>query len=295
MYKVKFPGRSDQSNEHLVNFSLPFPCEVHMNYPRFKKWEKPLDFINKKIFRVLTHYTEAKPLKAGKDYLIKFSKYFDLILTNDEELFNIKNVYPKICLFGGHVPSLSPSNPVYPKYFSISNLYSAGSTSFLKFADQQEFEGYEIRKLIWKKKGQITIPKKFYTSLLREPNVPDINPYNYELKDKLMESMFSVVIENTFEDNWFTEKLIDCFRNYTLPIYFGCKNIGNFFDKRGIIIPSSVDDAIKKINLLNEESYYLLSKYIIKNFLIANQYVSHTDLMTKYIIEGKSWLESKFI
>ena len=33
-------------------------------------------------------------------------------------------------------------------------------------------------------------------------------------------------------------------RTYTIPIYFGCKNIGKYFDVRGMIIRKDVDDAI---------------------------------------------------
>ena len=293
MYKISFPGRNDEDNDQLVNISLPFPCEVHLNYPRFKRWQRPLRKIKHKKFRVLTHYTEAIPLKSGRENLLKYANYFDLILTNQEDLFDLDNVYPEICLFGGNVPALSPKNPSYSKEFSVSNLYSAGTTSALKFADSNIFAGYEIRKKLWEKKVQIKIPKSFYTSSFREPNVEDLNPYNFEFKDEIMKSMFSLVIENSIEEHFFSEKLIDCLRTYTVPIYFGCKNIGKYFDVRGMIIPKDVDDAIYKINKLNNNSYFLMSKFVAKNFLLAAKYTSHTNLMTKYILDGKYWLENK--
>ena len=46
---------------------------------------------------------------------------------------------------------------------------------------------------------------------------------------------YSVVIENIREPNYFTEKIVDCFASGTVPIYWGCPNIGQFFDVRGII------------------------------------------------------------
>ena len=219
MYKISFPGRNDEDNDQLMNISLPFPCEVHLNYPRFKRWQKPFRNIKNKKFRVLTHYTEAIPLKSGRENLLKYADCFDLILTNEEDLFDIDNVYPKICLFGGNVPSLSPKNPVIQR-FSISNLTSAGTTSSLKFADSNIFEGYSIRKKIWEKKDLIEIPKRFYTSSFREPDVEDLIPTNKNL-DEIMKSMFSLVIENSIEENFFSEKLLDCLRTYTIPIYFG--------------------------------------------------------------------------
>ena len=108
-----------------------------------------------------------------------------------------------------------------------------------------------------------------------------------------MKSMFSLVIENSIEENFFSEKLLDCLRTYTIPIYFGCKNIGKYFDVRGMIIPKDVDDAIYKINKLDKNSYFLMSKFVTKNFLLGAKYISHTNLMTKYILDGKYWLENK--
>ena len=295
MYRVTFPGRKEGSNEHLINMTLPFPCEVHLNYPRFKWWRKGNKNFLKDRFRVLTLYTESVPLKAGIECVKKNLNNFDLILTNNEKFFEIDKVYPSICTFGGTVPSLSPLNPVFPKTFSISNLYSAGATSKLKWSDPMEFDGYKLRELFWKNKELIKIKKNFYTSSKREPNVPDKNPYPYSYKDEIMESMFTLVIENTFESNWFTEKIIDCFRTYTVPVYFGCKNITQYFNKDGMILPTSMDDAINKINSLNEYSYEKMGNAIIDNFLRAKRYNSHMDLMTRYILEGKDWLENSHI
>jgi hypothetical protein len=46
---------------------------------------------------------------------------------------------------------------------------------------------------------------------------------------------FAVIIESVRRDYYFTEKLIDCLSVGTIPIYWGCPSIDNFFDARGII------------------------------------------------------------
>ncbi|GAB4307317.1 MAG: hypothetical protein Kow0058_19170 [Roseovarius sp.] len=46
---------------------------------------------------------------------------------------------------------------------------------------------------------------------------------------------YSVVIENVRERNFFTEKLIDAVLCRTVPIYWGCPNIGDFMDVSGMI------------------------------------------------------------
>ncbi|OIQ45258.1 MAG: hypothetical protein BM558_04615 [Roseobacter sp. MedPE-SW] len=46
---------------------------------------------------------------------------------------------------------------------------------------------------------------------------------------------YSVVIENVQEPNYFSEKLIDAILCETVPLYWGCPNIADFFQGEGII------------------------------------------------------------
>lgn len=55
-------------------------------------------------------------------------------------------------------------------------------------------------------------------------------------QDGLAPYKFSVVIENTQEPNYFTEKIVDAVLCETVPIYWGCPNIAEFFDPSCIII-----------------------------------------------------------
>lgn len=48
-------------------------------------------------------------------------------------------------------------------------------------------------------------------------------------------SMFHLVVENVSQRDYFTEKLLDCLLTLTLPIYWGCPNLGEYFDLQGII------------------------------------------------------------
>ena len=46
---------------------------------------------------------------------------------------------------------------------------------------------------------------------------------------------YSVVIENMPERNYFSEKLVDAVLCETIPIYWGCPNLRDFFDPEGVI------------------------------------------------------------
>jgi hypothetical protein len=86
--------------------------------------------------------------------------------------------------------------------------------------------------------------------------VEDLNPYPYESKMKLFESMFTLVVENSAEKNYFSEKIVDAFRTYTVPIYYGCTNIGSYFDTDGIMQFSTAEQFLACVNKLTEDDYW---------------------------------------
>ena len=92
-------------------------------------------------------------------------------------------------------------------------------------------------------------------------------------KEPLFDSQFHICIENSKQNNYFTEKLIDCFVTKTIPIYWGCPNLHKFFDLSGIIIANSLDEIIEKCNSLTPETYEKMKEGIEKNFELAQQYV----------------------
>ena len=53
--------------------------------------------------------------------------------------------------------------------------------------------------------------------------------------EALAQYAFSIAIENSQQDTYFTEKLIDCFSTGTVPIYWGTRKISEYFDMRGVI------------------------------------------------------------
>lgn len=84
-----------------------------------------------------------------------------------------------------------------------------------------------------------------------------------EIKDKeegLCDYMFSVAIENS--NQYFSEKLLDCFLTGTIPIYYGTPSVGKWFNLDGMII---LEDGFD-IESLTEEMYYSKMEAIKDNF-----------------------------
>ena len=72
----------------------------------------------------------------------------------------------------------------------------------------------------------------------------------------------------------FTEKIIDCLVTGTVPIYWGCGNIGNYFDKRGFLEFNSVDEFKGMIEKLNLETYNNMLPFIKNNFELSLIYTN---------------------
>jgi len=101
-----------------------------------------------------------------------------------------------------------------------------------------------------------------------------------EIADKeegLCDYMFSVAIENGEYETYFTEKLLDCFATGTIPVYLGAPDIGDHFNKDGIIdlteefevseeIYYSKMDAIKE-NLEKAKEMEVLEDFIYRRYL----------------------------
>lgn len=81
--------------------------------------------------------------------------------------------------------------------------------------------------------------------------IPDkwdgIAPYKYHL-----------AIENSSYYNYFSEKLSDAFLSESYPIYFGCKNIFDYFPKNSmtLIDINNPDEAIDKIKRVIDGNYF---------------------------------------
>lgn len=104
---------------------------------------------------------------------------------------------------------------------------------------------------------------------------PDIH-YAHKKKTEAMNPyMFSVVVENFVGNTYFTEKITDCFANGVVPIYYGTKNILNYFDGNGIIF---LDENFK-IEDITIDLYYSKMESIKNNLEIIRKMPSADDIL----------------
>lgn len=144
------------------------------------------------------------------------------------------------------------------------------------------FPGVEGHALRYKAYfSQEFFPKNcvFFRSSHVKPPMPAINNNPFMGNDFfggkwcLFETFqFGIQIENSRQTNWFSEKLLDCIITKTIPIYWGCPNISEFFDTTGWIFFDNVPELITKIEALTPDYYSKYTDVIEKNYLTALEY-----------------------
>ena len=192
------------------------------------------------------------------DYIKNNLMKFDYILTHEKTLLD-KGFNTKFVPFGCcWIPE--DNQKIYEKSKNVSTISSSKS-----FTD-----GHKLRhKVIQKFGNKMDVFGRGYS------------PIEFRLEG-LKEYRFSVVIENCKRDYWFTEKLIDCFMTGTIPIYWGCPSIGDFFNTDGMLIFDNLEDLEKILDGCNEEMYNSKLSHIKSNFNLAKNYLLPDEFVYQF-------------
>ena len=192
----------------------------------------------------------------------KYKNFFDIIITFDEEILKLSQSVFHLPYFGRAWVPDSPD--LKKKEFIISYLTTRKNLT----------PAHKLRINIWNKQNLIIIPKKMFVSY----NCPTDKIFENNIlmkkgsgKKILFDGiMFSIIIENSDQNNYITEKLLDCLIQKTIPIFWGCKNIDKFFNTKGFIKFKDENDIFNIINNLTEDDYYSRIEYIEENYKIAS-------------------------
>lgn len=222
-------------------------------------WRDPLIPLVQKYFHCYTH-------------LLTYQQ--ELLDSNPKaRLFHFPNTWVK-----GYAPK--------KKEFSVSTV--VGGKNF------PQLEGHALRHELWRNRDKINVPKRFYLSGNAEHfhNFVrfDEADYTNELvlgasKEPLFDSMFHICIENTSTNNFFTEKIIDCFQTKTVPIYYGCPNIGEYFNVKGIMKVKNVADIINTCNILSKGYYYHLLPILEENYQLSLKWCDQMEQLKNGIVK----------
>lgn len=222
-------------------------------------------------------YVQVEPnaILDVEEYLIQNRKKYHTIFTFNQNVLNScsnsrKYIYGTTFIEKEYYQNVDVSK----KSFSISSL--SGSKLY------PNAPGHKLRQTLYHSQERFsTFPITFYRSLVQLPHLADYgkNPFINNKTELFETHQFAIVIENSRQTNYFTEKIMDCLLTKTIPIYWGCPNISEFFDTTGWIIveTESVDEFMKKMEAITDGYYERYSHIVEANFLKAQKY---TDLMT---------------
>jgi hypothetical protein len=230
-------------NKHILSEFKDKPISI------FNDYTPTIEELNINPINILI-IQEPNQLFGLHDWAIQNKNYFSCILTWGQDILD-KCENALLLPFG---TTFLHSNDEY-KQMAFNN--KKLETSFM-CGPKHLIEGHFLRHKIYNRKSEITTPTKWL--------------FSGDKKPCFGESMFHLTIENSKNQNYFTEKIIDAFITKTIPVYWGCPNIEEFFDIRGMYVFENENEAIAIINSLTEEDYYSKKEYIEKNYQTAIYY-----------------------
>ena len=199
---------------------------------------------------------------AYKHALIAKDK-FDYIFTHDQGLLDNDPKFVK------NVLGTSWINDEYAKIYKKSKMLSHIAS------DKKWSRGHNLRHIV----GEAIKSRykaDYWGSAYKK----------FDLKtEALADYRFSITIMNAKHEHYFTETLVDTFRCGTVPIYWGCDNIGDFFNAKGILNFDTGPELFEILNNLSEGLYLDMMPYIEENYEIAKKYVCVDDIIAENIIK----------
>jgi hypothetical protein len=190
---------------------------------------------------------------------------YDLVLTSDPDLHGSRYVHAHPCLttmlpdsYDDLIAAVPPTKTATLSWVTSHLRILPGHRARMEFLEQL------------RPKVPFDLFGRGFTSI--ENKAEGLIPYRY-----------SIAFENWCSPFYWSEKLTDCFLTWTVPIYYGCSRVHDFFPEKSIVLFDPRDpDAIARIehfletdvyedrlDALNEARRLFLDRYQFFPFLAA--------------------------
>lgn len=216
-------------------------------------WDDSLSILGKNYKKFFLPKIEPEPFTPME---FKKKKFITTVLSNKKSLGLFKFLSPfKKDLYEERRRAVG----YFDKNASFSfDLYGYGWNSPAKFSFREYVFGYEKYKSY---AGEVDQQKKYML----------INNYKYYL-----------AFENAAASGYITEKIFDCFKSGTVPIYLGAPNISKYIPKETFI------------DMSKYKNYEDLHNYL--NSINADKYNSYLKAAKKFLFDKRSdvWFQNYF-
>jgi hypothetical protein len=160
---------------------------------------------------------------------------------------------------------------LFPNFY-----YYPWGTSFLKKEDQIFHPKTKNTSIIASSKGAVVGQRLRHTIIERYgakfDGIKQGEPREYKLP-WMRDYRFSVAVENSIVDGYFTEKIVDCFRAGTIPIYWGDPSVADIFNPEGVLFFQNLEELDNILDNATEEFYNERYEAVKDNYDIAEKYI----------------------
>lgn len=237
------------------------------------------NFGDKSSFRVL-HQIEPPEVLNCVDKIIANHKFYDLILAWNTRILDAcpnARLFPQgVCTWMeyGYKPWMDMN---VPKQMECDETKKEFKVSFLTSA-KTFAPGHAFRHQIYNRLPG-GIGKMKINKFMSPPWIPD-------KRQILDDYQFTITPQNAYHVNWFDDKIIDSLVAKTIPLYWGCPNISDYFNMDGIIHFNNYEELLSKLSSLTPTYYAEHYDAVKDNFQRAMSYVHVWSRMDKEISDG---------
>ena len=267
--KAPFQKSNNKLLISLVDKTFPHGKTV-MNY-NFTNFQSPIEWDRKKLDHDIICFTDFTLNDVDKysnkikiallieppsifpqiyEYVQKINNKFDYVFTFNQELLDKGENYVFYPYGGCWVEE------------HLQQIYSKSKNVSIIASSQNRTQGHKLRHEVISK----------YNTMIDGIYGKAYKPLDLKI-DGLKDYRFQIVIENCQMKNYFSEKIVDCFVTGTIPIYWGCSNINEFFNIGGIFTFSSLEELDSILRLIDGKVYQNKLEFVKKNFEIAKKYM----------------------
>jgi hypothetical protein len=245
---------------------------VDVEPPKFFNWER-----KKRIPDGITIYTDHEAPDVRHDNVSKYK-----VLWMIEPPLNQRALFKHITQEGGYhdFDMIFTSNTDLLKLDSRFRWCPFG-TCWISACDQGIHKKNENVSIIVSHQTWMPGHKMRHGAIKAFHNKIDKIKHGHEWRPKieyLRDFRYSIVTENQQVPGYFSEKLLDCFKTGTIPIYWGCPNLGDYFHTDGIHMFNDYDELghILK-NVVSEDDYKSRRNAIVDNYMRADIYIHQNE------------------